>query len=462
MNDFSFLRRRNSQLLVACLFAILGMTLALREASAQTNGWHLKTTYSRLPATVDLPNPGRGYIRSGFLSSYANPHFTSTETYTRFSWADIEKAEGTYNFAVIDQMLGKLAAGQRLSFRIYGVNPCFSAHQRTLSLHGASVAVDFDIPEYLMQEKAWYAPNYYVISGTSPCSNGSTYVALPDWNSDRFLNSVTRLFAALGAKYDKDPRIGSIDFGVFGDWGEWHSEPVSKDKEHTWGKYPYCDSTYNAGGALLVTELSMKKIIDLVAAGFQNKQLILNIGADYAVVAYALKLQAKTPVGLRSDSWTNSWFITGMLSSGRYVMPGGGPTPGGACARTSIPLSAAERAVVMDNWQKAPFIAESFASYGSFVDSDFVAQILNCKVTQIHNGSWGKPYQTLSKEISGRVGYGWNINRLQAWPRVGIAGRGHRFDRGDDDLGQYGNFAPLRFMARKACDLRRRRQSRRG
>jgi hypothetical protein len=48
---------------------------------------------------------------------------------------------------------------------------------------------------------------------------------LPDWD-DPNLNEAFRTFtAALGKRYDGDPRIGFIMVGLIGFWGEWHTYP---------------------------------------------------------------------------------------------------------------------------------------------------------------------------------------------------------------------------------------------
>ncbi|MGE5583310.1 MAG: DUF4832 domain-containing protein [Bacillota bacterium] len=45
----------------------------------------------------------------------------------------------------------------------------------------------------------------------------------PDYNDPRLLQALDNFIAALGAKYDGDPRIGFIQIGLIGFWGEWHT-----------------------------------------------------------------------------------------------------------------------------------------------------------------------------------------------------------------------------------------------
>jgi hypothetical protein len=51
----------------------------------------------------------------------------------------------------------------------------------------------------------------------------------PDYDSPFLLNAVTAFVAAFGARYDGDPRIGFINLGLVGLWGEWHTWPYDTD-----------------------------------------------------------------------------------------------------------------------------------------------------------------------------------------------------------------------------------------
>lgn len=45
----------------------------------------------------------------------------------------------------------------------------------------------------------------------------------PDYNDPQLLQALDNFITALGAKYDGDPRIGFIQVGLAGFWGEWHT-----------------------------------------------------------------------------------------------------------------------------------------------------------------------------------------------------------------------------------------------
>ncbi|MGD9527868.1 MAG: DUF4832 domain-containing protein [Pseudonocardia sp.] len=52
----------------------------------------------------------------------------------------------------------------------------------------------------------------------------------PDWNDETFLAGYTDLMKALGARYDGDPRLGYVDVGGYGSWGEYHTYALDGDK----------------------------------------------------------------------------------------------------------------------------------------------------------------------------------------------------------------------------------------
>jgi hypothetical protein len=47
----------------------------------------------------------------------------------------------------------------------------------------------------------------------------------PDYENERLVAALERFIAALGQRYDGDPRIGFITAGLLGSWGEWHTWP---------------------------------------------------------------------------------------------------------------------------------------------------------------------------------------------------------------------------------------------
>jgi len=47
----------------------------------------------------------------------------------------------------------------------------------------------------------------------------------PDYDNPRMVAAMERLIAAMGRRYDRNPRVAFIELGLLGFWGEWHTWP---------------------------------------------------------------------------------------------------------------------------------------------------------------------------------------------------------------------------------------------
>ena len=101
---------------------------------------------------------------------------------------------------------------------------------------------------------------------------------VPNWNSEAFLSGYERLMAALGAKYANDPRLGYVDVGGYGKFGEWW---VGKDDLH-------------------ITEANGLRLVRAVNKAFPKKIILFNTMQS---VDFTLKALATNPrMGMRTDS----------------------------------------------------------------------------------------------------------------------------------------------------------------
>ncbi|MFJ2960347.1 carbohydrate-binding protein [Streptomyces sp. NPDC087270] len=126
-------------------------------------------------------------------------------------------------------------------------------------------ALDWSPVEKMLDETASYgntaAIRFYLdypsgnpTNGIPACWNGKvptnddTYwnTQSPDYNNAFLLSSLQQFIGQFGAKYDGDPRIGFIQMGLIGYWGEWHTWP-----ENGTGGYPDFMAT-DANAALIV------------------------------------------------------------------------------------------------------------------------------------------------------------------------------------------------------------------
>lgn len=80
------------------------------------------------------------------------------------------------------------------------------------------------VPRYLLDAglrlRAWTNAN------TQPLPSAPDHT--PDYEDPRLRAALTNFIAALGARYDGDPRLGFVTAGLLGTWGEWHCHPHSE------------------------------------------------------------------------------------------------------------------------------------------------------------------------------------------------------------------------------------------
>lgn len=203
-----------------------------------------------LGMTADLPNPLRGQYR--WLGAEPTPAtVTSNDLYYRDQvyWGRIEKADNAWDFSWIETGLAEAGArGGKFGFRVMAYCPGCWMGSRT------------DLPP--------------VTPAFVPRQAGSD---VPDWNSPSFVAQWRELMAELGRRYGDDPRLGYVDVGGYGAYGEWHvweGERVS-----------------DANGLALV---------DAVASAFPDKHVLLN---TMTPVPFTLKaLRNHRNLGLRTDS----------------------------------------------------------------------------------------------------------------------------------------------------------------
>ena len=199
----------------------------------------------------ELANPLRGqyeWIKNEFKPA----GWPGIDVYDRFGWKDIEPVQGQYNFAVIEAGMAKaVKRGGRYGFRVMTVDTCCSDPKI--------------VPSDFTQGKM--------------ISAGGRDNFVPDWNSAAYITRWTALMKAIAAKYAKDPRLGFLDIGGYGNWGEWH-------------QYPF-ESQNTA-----ITLESSKKIIDATVNNFPNTQLVMLVD-NPAALQYALGRSPK--IGLRVD-----------------------------------------------------------------------------------------------------------------------------------------------------------------
>jgi len=120
-----------------------------------------------------------------------------------------------------------------------------------------------------------YCPGCWFDDATPPSVPLQPGTEIPDWNSEAFLSGWERLMNELGNRYDNDPRMGWVDVGGYGSWGEWH---VSSGRE--------------------ISDANAARVIRAVLEAFPSKHVVINAMTPRFALA-ALKMSPR--MGLRVD-----------------------------------------------------------------------------------------------------------------------------------------------------------------
>lgn len=241
-------RRRAVAALVALSTVLVGVA-ATQPAGAATGT--VTFTKSVTSPSTDLPNIQRGQYR--WLGASASPAtWPARDIYYRDQvyWGRIEPQKGVYDFTWFEDGLRRAAETKgKFGFRVMAYCPGCWMNNRA------------GFPKV--------TPSYL------PLQAGTD---IPDWNNEVFLSSWERLMAALGARYANDKRLGSVDIGGYGKYGEW------------WVDYP----------TTKITEANALRVVAAVNKAFPTKTILFN---TMTPVDLTLKALATNPrMGLRTDS----------------------------------------------------------------------------------------------------------------------------------------------------------------
>jgi hypothetical protein len=184
---------------IICLGLLICLACDAVPTLAQETGWRIQ---AYAPAPLDNPLKG--------LVPYAKPHqngeFPYSMEFSYFPLSAVLKAPDTYDWGVLDQFLDAVAArGHQAIFRFYTEYP-----GRTDGL-----------PAFLLGQGVSVVTWSRASTPPRPPVDNHT----PDYANGRLQETLLAFIAALGARYDADPRIGFITAGMLGLWGEWHDYP---------------------------------------------------------------------------------------------------------------------------------------------------------------------------------------------------------------------------------------------
>ncbi|GAA2896997.1 hypothetical protein GCM10020220_103580 [Nonomuraea rubra] len=191
------IRRPARMALVALLAAAVTALPAPSSATAGQPGWR-----NLAAAPAPDANPLEGFI------PYAGAYTTFPHSMEWFYLPVNAVMTGPHRFdwRALEEQLDAIAArGHQAAFRFY------------LDYPGKPSGV----PQFLLDQGLLTRP--YDDFG----NNGQS--VSPDYDDPNLTAALDRFIAALGRRYDGDPRIGFVQLGLLGFWGEWHTWPHNGD-----------------------------------------------------------------------------------------------------------------------------------------------------------------------------------------------------------------------------------------
>jgi len=185
------------------------------------------------------------------------PHFgelPSSVMYVRYYWSQLEKADGVYDWRVLDDAVARAKrAGQTVALRVMAA----STSER---IPGS--------PAFLKDLGCRFHTYRHKGAGPFEC---------PDFNDPVFLEKHVAFIKALGKRYNAHPGVCLVDVGSIGLWGEWHMSGT---------------------GVPMPTEEDARRIISAYRHAFPDTPLVMQLD-NVAGMKFAKSLS----MGWRVDCW---------------------------------------------------------------------------------------------------------------------------------------------------------------
>ena len=255
-------------------FAALSLALALSHAAllgAEISGD--AGPYVAAP----LDNPLRGLVPYQDEEARAFPH---SMEFTYIPFAKLVKGPGEYDWAPLEKALeAARARGNQLIFRI------------SIEYPGEKT----ELPEFLKARGVG-------LTEWATEEDGKGAVGTPDWEHPALREAITGFIAAMGQKYDGDPRIGFITAGLLGLWGEWHDYPREE---------------------LFASRAVQREVLDAYEKAFQKTKILLRYPAGElgeGGETGELEPNAHRPFGYHDDSFGWATLDTGREDDSWYFL----------------------------------------------------------------------------------------------------------------------------------------------
>lgn len=185
--------------------------------------------------TVVLHNPDMGWVLYENYPVSPHPHGSSTmvdlpgqdfpeadHVAIMFSWQDIERTPGQYDFSLVDQ------AYDFWKKRGKGIHLRLSTEPLFLNPAGANPRGK-GIPKYILervpqdrQQRFYWVKGSFQRAATPPAQASLAYT-LVDARDAWYLERMEKFLRAVARRYRGERAVGLVDLRGYGQYGEWHS-----------------------------------------------------------------------------------------------------------------------------------------------------------------------------------------------------------------------------------------------
>lgn len=227
----------------------------------------LGETRSFSERTDIFSNPGQGFS-SFSLGFNRNAKVNYGAGYIRYDWADLNPEDGVYDFEPIERAMEFFSEhGLPFYFRIMCAN-----------FHSGKY---FSAPEWVFRKGAKFS-EFEGMEYDADGGKKSKLHAAPRFDDPVFIAEHGKFIKALAERFDGDPRLGGLDLGSFGNWGEWHCHGLGLGNPNM---YPF--------------EVR-KRYADMYLENFRKSDLFF-MTDDAEIFAYARGDGKEPRVGMRRD-----------------------------------------------------------------------------------------------------------------------------------------------------------------
>ena len=208
-----------------CLLLCFTLTL---EAQESVKG-------NLLPQKAPYDQPLKGWAPYTTAGKINQPY---SMVFLYKSWKELEPQEGVYKFEQWEQTDWQHpnADGKHIIFRIYMDYP----------------TKESGIPDWLLRKGVQTTPYKQHGGGITP-----------NYNHPEMRKALAKFIAALGSRYNTNPRVAFIQLGLLGHWGEWHTYPQPE---------------------LFADNMTTKIVVDAYRKAFPDKMLMARYPRGYAAV----------------------------------------------------------------------------------------------------------------------------------------------------------------------------------